>query len=319
VEAVQADIIVVASALAIDGLFGEPPVALHPTVWMGRLAESIDRGLRRGGPALERLQGVFLGVLVVGLSSTAAYLGLGLVDRYLGLVPYLLASALLLKTAISVRAMDGFTRPIAEAAEEGDYTKARRLLRNVVRRDPDSLTDQQVLSATIETIAEGTVDGVTGALFLYSILGVPGAIAYRAINTLDSTVGYKDALHLNTGWFSAKLDTVANYVPARITGVLTVISAGILSLDLAGCLRILVRDGSRTESANAGWSMSAMAGALGLLLEKPGFYALGDASREIRPSDIIGALRIMKLNVALFALLVCVPLIFVTRTLVPLA
>jgi adenosylcobinamide-phosphate synthase len=174
-----------------------------------------------------------------------------------------------------------------------------------------------VLSATVETIAEGTVDGVTGPLFLYSLLGVPGALAYRVINTLDSTVGYKDRTYLYVGWFSATLDTIANYFPSRITGLLTVVSSAILRLDQPNCMRILARDHAKTASANAGWPMSAVAGALGVMLEKPGFYAVGEPTRMLEPSDISKALKIMKLNVFLFSILVAVPLIALFRTLVP--
>jgi adenosylcobinamide-phosphate synthase len=157
---------------------------------------------------------------------------------------------------------------------------------------------------------------VTGPVFLYSILGVPGAIAYRVINTLDSTVGYKDRPNLYIGWFSAGLDTLANYLPSRITGVLTIISSAILGLNWSNCLKILERDHARTASPNAGWPMSAMAGALGVMLEKPGFYVLGESSRMLEPTDITKALKIMKLNVLLFAIVVYVPLIAIFRTLV---
>ncbi|MBI2649646.1 MAG: cobalamin biosynthesis protein, partial [Thaumarchaeota archaeon] len=123
--------------------------------------------------------------------------------------------------------------------------------------------------------------------------------------------------HLNLGWFSAKLDTTANYLPARITGLFTVASAKMISLNWANCLKMLTRDHRRTESLNAGWSMSAMAGALGVMLEKPGFYTVGEPSRRLEPEDVRRALKIMKLNVLLFSLFVSLPLIFVSRTLIP--
>lgn len=315
-EIVQADILILALAMVADLLFGEPPPLLHPTVWMGKISETIKKKLWLGQPLLERLQGVLLAVLVVVLFAIPTYYGLSSLYRFFGFIPYLIASIFLLKTTMAIKAMERFTTPIAEAAKEGNYGKARELLRNVVRRNPNQLSEQQVLSAAVETIAEGTVDGVTGPIFLYSLLGVPGAVAYRMVNTLDSTVGYKDRVHLYVGWFSARLDTAVNYVPARITGILTVVSAGILSFNWSNCLRILERDHARTESLNAGWSMSAMAGALGVMLEKPGFYALGESSRSLEPDDIVKALKIMKLNVLLFAILVCVPLIVVSRTLV---
>jgi adenosylcobinamide-phosphate synthase len=317
VNPVEASILILTLAVLTDLLLDEPPLQLHPTVWMGKLAESIETRVRLGSPLLEKFQGVILAALIIGVFATATFLGLKSVTEYFGFVPYLVLSAFLLKSAISIRAMEKFTVPIAEAVEEGDYEEARKLLRNVVRRETAPLTDQQVLSAAVETVAEGTVDGVTGPIFLYSLFGLPGAMAYRVINTLDSTIGYKDRPHLNLGWFSAKLDTAVNYLPARITGVLTVISAKIISLNWANCLEVLARDHRRTESLNAGWSMSAMAGALGVMLEKPGFYTLGEPSRPLEPEDVRRALKIMKLNVLLFSLLVSVPLIFVSRTLIP--
>lgn len=318
-DTLPAAIAILALAMIADQLFGEPRSLLHPTVWMGKVSEAIVKRLWLGRPSLERLQGVILAVFVVVLFAIPTYYGLRLLSQYFGFIPYLVVSIFLLKITMAIKALERFTAPIAEAAREGNYTRARELLRNVVRRDPNELSEQQVLSAAVETIAEGTVDGVTGPLFLYSLIGVPGAVAYRVVNTLDSTIGYKDRVHLYVGWFSARLDTAVNYVPARITGILTVVSAGILSFNWSNCLRILERDHARTESLNAGWSMSAMAGALGVMLEKPGFYALGESSRSLEPDDIVKALKIMKLNVLLFTILVCLPLIVLSRTLVLIA
>ncbi len=315
-ELAQADILILPLAVILDLLFGEPPPFLHPTVWMGKISEVFKKRLWLGQPMLERLQGVILTAVLVNLFTVPTFYGLSSLRQYLGIIPFLIASVFLLKTTIAIKAMELFTAPIADAAKEGNYGKTRELLRNVVRRDPNQLTDQQVLSATVETIAEGTVDGVTGPVFLYSILGVPGAVAYRVINTLDSTVGYKDRTHLYIGWFSARLDTFVNYFPSRITGVLTIVSSAILNFNWSNCLRILERDHARTASPNAGWPISAMAGALGVMLEKPGFYVVGESSRLLEPTDITKALKIMKLNVLLFAILVCVPLIALCRMLV---
>jgi adenosylcobinamide-phosphate synthase len=315
-EILGVGVLVLVLAMIVDLIFGEPPEFLHPTVWMGRLAQGIKERLRQGGPVVERLQGSFLAIGVLVLFAVPTYFGLQALHQYFGLIPYLIMSVLLLKTTLAIKAMAKFITPIADAARVGDYGKARQLLRNVVRRNPDQLSDQQVLSAAVETIAEGTVDGVTGPIFLYSLLGVPGAVAYRAINTLDSTVGYKDRPHLYIGWFSAKLDTLANYAPARLTGILTVVSSWILGLDWSNCLRVLRRDHARTTSLNAGWSMSAMAGALGVTLEKPGHYALGESSHALDPADITKALRVMKLNVLLFTLLVGIPLMVIAGMLV---
>ncbi|MEK0325712.1 MAG: cobalamin biosynthesis protein [Nitrosopumilus sp.] len=304
-------------AFLLDKILGEPPPPLHLTVWMGKIAEFMTGRIKSGRPISEKLQGSILTISVISIFVIPSYYLLIFSRTYLGLVPFLLISIFLFKTCFAVKAMEKFTLPIAEAAQREDYASARRFLKKVVRRNPNKLTEQQVLSATVETIAEGTVDGATGSIFLYSLFGVPGALAYRAINTLDSTVGYKDRKHLHIGWFAAKLDTVVNYLPARLTAILTILSARIVDADWKNSMKMLRRDHGKTESTNAGWPMSAMAGALGVMLEKPGNYSLGQSSRELNPDDIRTALKIMKFNVLFFVLIVAVPLIAVSSWLIP--
>ncbi|MEM3061718.1 MAG: adenosylcobinamide-phosphate synthase CbiB, partial [Candidatus Bathyarchaeia archaeon] len=184
----------------------------------------------------------------------------------------------------------------------------RRLLKKIVRRDVEGLNEELIISATVESIAEGTVDGVTSSLFYFAIFGLPGSMAYRAINTLDSVVGYKDPENLNLGWFSAKLDTLANYIPARITALLMIVAAWLIKEDWRKSILILKRDRSKTESLNAGWPISAIAGVLDVKLEKLGHYALGDSNSTLNWECINRALKIMKISVALFLIFITVPI-----------
>jgi adenosylcobinamide-phosphate synthase len=140
------------------------------------------------------------------------------------------------------------------------------------------------------------------------LFGVPGAVAFRVINTLDSMVGYRDSLHVNIGWFSAKMDTLANYVPARLTGILMIVAAALLGEDWRNSWKILQRDRKNTASPNAGWTISAMAGALNVQLEKQGSYTIGD-NNNLSPLHITKALHIMLLTAALFAVTIVVPLL----------
>lgn len=301
----------------MDKIIGEPPPALHPTVWMGKSIEFITSRIKPGRPLSEKLQGSLLTIFVISIFVFPSYYLLVFSRVYLGLVPLLLISIFLFKSCFAIKAMERFTLPIAEAAHNKDYASARRLLKSVVRRNTKDLTEQQVLSATVETIAEGTVDGATGSIFLYSLFGVPGALAYRAINTLDSTIGYKDRKHLHVGWLAAKLDTLVNYLPARITAILTILSARIVAADWKNSMKMLRRDHGKTESTNAGWPMSAMAGALGVVLEKPGNYTLGQSLRELNPTDIRTALKIMRINILFFVLIVAIPIMAVFSILIP--
>jgi adenosylcobinamide-phosphate synthase len=177
----------------------------------------------------------------------------------------------------------------------------------IVRRNTDDLDEQHILSATIECVSESTVDGITGPIFYYSLLGPGGAFAYRTINTLDSMVGYKDDYYKNIGWMSARLDTISNYIPARITAFLMVVSAKMLGADWKNSLQMLHRDHDKTFSPNAGYPMATMAGALRVRLEKIGHYALGDGQELATLEKCKTAISIMKLTMLLFCLVFSVP------------
>jgi adenosylcobinamide-phosphate synthase len=208
--------------------------------------------------------------------------------------------------------MEQYTLPVADAVEKKDYDKAKQFLPFIVRRNPDELTFRHIVSAAVETIAEGTTDGITSPFFYFALFGVPGAVAFRVINTLDSMVGYKDKENINIGWFSAKMDTIANYIPARLTAVLMILAAWLLGENWRKSWTVLQRDKKNTASPNAGWTISAMAGALNIQLEKLGFYVIGD-NNDLSPIYIFKALRIMRVTAILFGFLVVFPfLVFVT-------
>ena len=186
--------------------------------------------------------------------------------------------------------------------------EARKWLPYIVRRDPNTLNEKQITSAAVESIAESTTDGITAPFFFFALFGVPGAFAYRVVNTLDSMVGYKDMENKNIGWFSANLDTITNYIPARLTAYLMVAAAFLLRENWRESWRILQRDKGKTASINAGWTISAMAGALNTQLEKQGHYTLGD-DHGITPEHIDRALRVMTVTAILFGAVVILPIL----------
>jgi adenosylcobinamide-phosphate synthase len=204
--------------------------------------------------------------------------------------------------------MGQYTKPIANALKNKDLTEARRWLPYIVRRDPNTLNEKQVTSAAVESIAESTTDGITAPFFFFAIFGVAGAFAYRVVNTLDSMVGYKNEENRNIGWFSANLDTITNYIPARLTAYLMVAASYLLRENWRESWRILQRDKAKTVSVNAGWTISAMAGALNTQLEKQGHYALGD-DHGIEPEHIDRALRVMTLTAVLFGAIAVMPIL----------
>ncbi len=295
-------------ALIIDSVFGEPPDRFHPTVWMGKIVALFKPMLQSGNPRIEKMNGVLLCLGVTSLFALPAFLFVFLARFFFGSVAYVVVSAVLLKLTFALKCMGFYTMPIAKALEHGDLDGAKRRLHFVVRRDPTLLDERLVVSAAVESIAESTTDGVTSALFFFALFGVPGAFVFRVVNTLDSMVGYRDAANVNIGWFAAKADTVLNLVSARLTGVLMVCSAVLLGERWRDSWRIMLRDRRSMASLNAGWTIGAMAGALGTMLEKVGAYKLGDKG-ELKPEHIGRALRIMTLTVILYIFALVVPIL----------
>ena len=295
-------------AFLIDIVFGEFPDRYHPTVWIGKTIAYFKPKFKSENPRTEKINGVILCLLVILVVAVPVGLLLFGIRFFVGRIAYIIVSAILLETTFAIKCMRQYTVPIAEAIKNRDIDKARKGLYYIVRRDPNQLNEHQIVSATVESIAESTTDGITTPFFYFALFGVPGAFAFRVINTLDSTVGYKDPENINIGWFSAKMDTIANYIPARLTAVLMVAAAALLGENWRKSWRILQRDKAKTNSVNAGWTMSAMAGALGVQLEKSGHYALGDKG-DISPEHIKRALRIMELTAAMFGALVILPIL----------
>ena len=301
-------VLILLLALLIDSVFGEVSDRLHPTVWMGKVIAFFRPRIRDVNPTYEKINGILLALFVMALFAVPAYFIILWTRQFLGWLPYIIVAAVLLKMTFALKCMSQYTVPIAKAIEKGDVDKAKGLLHYIVRRDPSTLSARHVLSAAVESIAESTTDGVTSPFFYFAIFGVPGAFAYRVVNTLDSMVGYKDQANVNIGWFSANLDTLANYVPTRLTAILMVASAVLLGENWRESYLIIKRDRRNMPSINAGWTIAAMAGALNTQLEKPGFYKLGDGD-GLSPVHIRRALRIMKLTVVMFSVVIVVPIL----------
>lgn len=310
-------------ALLLDIILGEIPDKIHPTVGIGKVIIYLKPKMKNKSAKIEKINGILLLTSIAALASAPAFIGLWAIRTFANLIPYIgsiphinsilyiIAGAILFKATFAIKCMRHYTVPIAKALKTGDLETARKYLPYIVRRDPNSLNAEQITSAAVESIAESTTDGITGPFFFFAFLGVPGAYIYRVINTLDSMVAYKTPELRNIGWFSAKMDTAVNYIPARLTALLMVIAAGLSGENAKESWRVLKRDRNKTASPNAGYTMGAMAGALETQLAKPEHYALGDKG-PITPEDIFKALRIMTITALLFGLiLIILPIITV--------
>ena len=306
-------IVIVGFALLLDFLVGDPKTKYHPTAWMGKLIALLVPFTKSNSARKELLGGILLvSVIVIVVSTLLVVLDVGislLTIDIISLVVSIAIGSILLKTTIAIRGMQKHALAVVNAIEEGDLDSARNHLSMIVKRDTKNLDKNHILSGVLESVSENTVDGVTGPLFYYAIFGLPGAFVYRAINTIDSMVGYKTTLFKNVGWFGAKCDTVLNYAPSRLTGLVMILGALILGYNWKESLYIMRRDSRKLESHNAGFPMAALAGALGTRLEKMNYYTIGNGSIEFTKSHIMSAITLMKVSSILFCGIVTIPII----------
>jgi len=306
-------IVIVGFALLLDFLIGDPKTKYHPTAWIGKLIAVLVPFTRNNSPKKELFGGILIVFVVVVIVSTllvALDFGISLLTiDIVSLVVSIAVSSILLKTTIAIRGMQKHALAVVDALEKDDLDSARNHLSMIVKRNTKHLDKNHISSAVLESVSENTVDGITGPLFYYAIFGLPGAFVYRAINTIDSMVGYKTSLFRNIGWFGANCDTILNYIPSRLTGLVMILSALILGYNWKESFYIMKRDGKKLESPNAGFPIAALAGALGTKLEKINYYAVGDGNIEFTKSHIVSAIRLMKVSSILFCGLVTVPII----------
>jgi adenosylcobinamide-phosphate synthase len=305
-------ILALVGAIVIDLLFGEPSNTYHPVAWMGRIIGFFVPKLKEHDSNLakkEKQNGTTFSISLIITFGLATHFLAFLSFHLLGSVAIIIVSALILKVTIAIRGMEDSAKEIIGALERHDIYGARYNLSMIVRRDTKNLDEQHVLSGTIECISESTVDGIVSPLFFYSFFGPAGAFIYRVINTLDSMIGYFDKYHRDIGYMSARLDTVTNYLPARLAAFMMVMSANIIGQDWKNSVQIMYRDHNKTISYNAGYPMAAMAGALRIRLEKVGHYSLGDGYEDTTIEKCLTAISIMKLTTILFCILFSIPLI----------
>ncbi len=308
-------ILIVAFALSLDFAIGDPRSKYHPTAWVGSLIAKVTPLAKNTSPNLEKFGGVILVLSVCSIIATILMLldfGLKLITvDWIALVVSIVIGTILLKTTIAIRSMEKHAIAVVDLVSKGDLDSARGNLAMIVKRDTKDLDKNHILSAVLESVSENTVDGVTGPLFYFALFGLPGAFVYRTINTLDSMIGYKNKLFENLGWFSASCDKVLNYIPARLTAFVMVLSSIILGIGWKSCYQTMIRDARKTQSPNAGYPMAALAGALGTKFEKIDHYILGNGESELKNQHIYSAISLMKVTSILFCGIITVPIIVV--------
>ena len=307
------ELMVIWLAVLIDVLWGEPPNVVHPVAWMG----SAIAAFRRHAPKRGRWRPFVAGICFVLAGAYAADAIGAVIEAALRSRPVALAvlgEALVLKLMFSLRGLARAGQLVCAALQSGDLQRARSLLGwHLVSRDTSALDESQVTAATIESLAENASDSFVAPLLFFAIAGLPGAIAYRFLNTCDAVIGYRDPEREWLGKSAARLDDLVNLVPARLTAALIVVTGILLGRNPVGAVGIWHRDRVLTASPNAGHPMSAAAGVLGVELEKVGHYRLGSGQRAPIFSDIVQATRLLWGSAALAGVAVSVVILGVQR------
>ena len=299
--------IIITIALVVDFLIGDPRWLPHPVRGIGWLAKRSESIMRKLFSFSLRFAGICAALLVI---STCGVLS-GLFISLLSSVPPfagIAAGVFIIYISIAPRDLYNHSSAVLKALKSGSIDKARNKVAMIVGRDVEKLSEQEIVRASVETVAESLVDGVTAPIFYALLFGPVGAIVYRAINTLDSMFGHKNEQYIYFGWASARIDDLANFIPARISAPFIVLGALIMRLDVWGCIRTLLRDGRKHHSPNSGLSEAAFAGALSIQLGGLNHYngipdqkpLIGDMIRNLETDDILKANVLMILTTVLF-------------------
>lgn len=320
-------------AIVIDLIMGDPNFKFHPVMLIGESISYFKTKLRTGKSKVDKWNGFLIIFLVVAIFcsiSIGLQIGIWKLWKFqnldpnyrpkfweLSIITFLMG--FLLKWSFAIKNLGDVTKPIQKYLENEKLEQAQEKLSWIVRRNTKVLDEQHVISASVEVIAESSTDAVTSVFWFYftgSLIGyllslltntafflflpIGFAYLYRIINTGDSVVGYKDEENINIGWFSAKADDIANFVPTRLTVFCMFIMGFLMKLNTQNAKIILKRDANSLESVNAGWTMGLMAGLLDVQLEKLGSYTLGDKNRELKPADINLSYKCTRLSMILF-------------------
>jgi adenosylcobinamide-phosphate synthase len=312
-------------ALLIEALVGYPDRLVgaigHPVTWIGALIARLDAGLNRTGasPRARRIAGVVSIAIVVAVTAAAA----ALVERALLLLPLgMVVAALAASTLIAQRSLYQHVAAVAAALERDGLAAGRAAVAKIVGRDPQVLDEAGIARAAIESLAENFSDGIVAPVFWMALTGLPGAAAYKAINTADSMIGHRSARHEAFGWAAARLDDLVNLPASRLAALLVVGAAALGDRAAAAAAwRAVGRDAGRHRSPNAGYPEAAFAGALGLALAGPRAYGgvmvddavMGDGRRAATAADIRAALALYRRADALLVALVGVIALIIAR------
>ena len=298
-------------SIILDLIFGDPNNRIHPVAWLGKYINYFIPKIKKDkNKKYEKINGVIFTSLTIAFFGII--LQISLVYLYhISFILMFILSIFILFSVIAIKGMEKHINAITTALQNNDIENARTNLSMIVSRNTKSLDEQHILSGTIESIADSTVDGILSPIFYFSLFGPTGAFIFRIINTFDSMVGYKESYFENIGWIAAKADTFANYIPSRITAILMIFAAFINKMDWKNSIILFRKERNSTISINSGQTISVLAGALRVRLEKLDHYSIGEPVENISIEKCKMAVKIMKTTILIFCLIIASPLIII--------
>lgn len=296
-----ANILIMILGYIMDLVFGDPYWFPHPVRFIGKLISKTEKFIRKHAKSEESLK--YWGILMWLVPVVTTALVTALIVKIASFNKYveIFVSAFIIYTTLSTKCLKDEATKIYNVLETGDIKKSRVQLSYIVGRDTTNLSQSEIIRATVETVAENTVDGTISPMFYGFLFGPVGAMTYKAINTLDSMVGYKNDKYLNLGCVSAKLDDVANFIPARLTAIFMPLGAFLCGMNGINSFKIAIRDRKNHKSPNCAFAEGAAAGAIGVQLGGTNIYfgkevykpTIGDKKRELENYDIVRMNKLM--------------------------
>ena len=296
-----ANILIMILGYIMDLVFGDPYWFPHPVRFIGKLISKTEKFIRKHAKSEESLKywGILMWLVPVVTTAvvTTFIVKIASFNKYVEIF----VSAFIIYTTLSTKCLKDEATKIYKVLETGDIKKSRVQLSYIVGRDTTNLSQSEIIRATVETVAENTVDGTISPMFYGFLFGPVGAMTYKAINTLDSMVGYKNDKYLNLGCVSAKLDDVANFIPARLTAIFMPLGAFLCGMNGLNSFKIAIRDRKNHKSPNCAFAEGAAAGAIGVQLGGTNIYfgqevykpTIGDKKRELENYDIVRMNKLM--------------------------
>jgi adenosylcobinamide-phosphate synthase len=303
-------------AVVLDLIIGDPPSWPHPVKWIGALISRLDKRLNQGsGRKGKGIMMLFIVLLAVFVPVLFLCWGAYQIHPLIGIM----VEGILISTSIAHKSLKDAAMEVYDPLQKDDYQKARLKLSYIVGRDTEQLTESEIVRGTVETVAENTSDGVTAPMFWAWIGGAPFALLYRAINTCDSMVGYKNDKYLDFGWASARMDDIANWVPSRLTGFTMLLANQPQKTKVKNTWNILFRDAKKHPSPNSGWCEAGAAALLGVQLGGVNTYKgivsnralMGDVLYPLERNDIIRIIAILSRTTVFFLLILWLGGVFI--------